>query len=172
MKSYRQRRQFESWLPRLLTSINRSRTRELIPQFASLSRSEKIDKAVSVFRRLADEEPGSEMRPSRRWSLEYFEACAEGAHARRQFLLEEGVFGDKKWLVTPERVQPQMEIGNLEPSAYSDTTGQEVSQLAKLMFHEYFGVKNLLSIPEPSDLMAWIASRVSFAKRVDLPPRA
>jgi len=155
MKSGPRRR--EAWLPRLIAHLNSRRTRALIPEFGSLPAAEKIDRAVRVFRRLADEEPDADLRPSRRWSLEYMEACARGAGARRQFLIDEGVFEGGELLVAPARVQPQMEIGNLDPASYSGSFSQEVAALRALMFQEYFGVKSLLAIPEAADLVACIA---------------
>jgi hypothetical protein len=69
MENSEPRRQSEAWLPRLLTSLNRPRTQELIPQFAALSREEKAHKAISVFQQLTDNEPNVDMGPSRRWPL-------------------------------------------------------------------------------------------------------
>jgi hypothetical protein len=162
-------RQREAWIPRLFASINSPRTRELVPSFASLTCAERIAMAVSVFRRLAEEDPNNGMRPSRKWSLEYFEACAEGAAARRQFLVEEGVFEAGDRLVVPERVQPQMELGNLHASAFPGPFERDIANLARLMFHEYFGVKNLLSFPDASDVVAWIALGFPLARRAVLP---
>jgi hypothetical protein len=160
----------EGLLQRLLASINSPRTCELIPQLTSQSPAEKIARAASVFRRLVDEEPNSALKPCRSWSLDYFEACAEGARARRQFLVDEGVFAHEERLTVPERVKPQMEIGNLEPSRYSGPFAEEVGDLARLMFHEYFGVKNMLSLPDPADLVAWLTQHLPFARRLGLPP--
>ena len=86
MDSFELHRQSEAWLPRLFASVNQPRTQELIPEFAALSRKEKVDKAISLFRQLADQEPISELRPSRRWSLEYFQACGGGGRPEGSFL--------------------------------------------------------------------------------------
>lgn len=167
MEDSRGHRRAEAWLPRLLASMNRPRTRALVPEIGDLTRADKIDKALGVFRQLVDVETDPGMQRARRWSLEYFEACAEGGEARRQFLIDEGVFGEGGRLVVPDRVLPQMEIGNLEPSIYAGPFAQQVAEIVRLMFREYFGVKNLLSLPEAADLAAWIIR--PLARRMSRP---
>ncbi len=162
-------RQREAWLPRFFSTINGPRTRQLIPQLEALTRAEKLEKAIHLFRALADEEPDPAMKPSRSWSIEYFEACAEGSGALRQFLADEGVLGQGS-LKVPARVQPQMEVVNLDPAVYPESLRQDVADLTQLMFCEFFGVKSLLSFPEPADIWAWLAANVPFIPHLELSP--
>lgn len=162
-------RQFEAWLPALFVQLNYPRTKVLIPEINTLSPETKIEKATSIFKKLLVEEHDPAMEPSRQWSLEYFQACSQGSGAKRQFLIDEGIFEDGERLHRPERVQPQMEIINFNPLVYQEPLREEVRDLTRLVFNEYFGVKNSLSFPDRADLLAALSLRIPLLKRLPLP---
>lgn len=162
-------RQFESWLPFILVKLNLARTRELIPELVVLSPRQKLERAIDLFEQLLTLEPDDVTRASRQWSLEYFQACMQGHNQRRQFLVEEGVFSTGEILRCPERVRPQMEIANLNPRCYPASLQQELQEVTRLMFFEYFGVKNVLSFPETADIIASLSLRIPALRSVKLP---
>ena len=142
--------QVEAILPKLFAAINKPRTRELIPEIRE-SVNERTKRAISLLRKLAVSD--ADMREQRQWSLEYYTACLEGK--RREFLIEEGVFYGGEFLYRPERVKPGMEFVNLNPDNYPEPLKTEAREITELMFLEYFGVKNLISFPDPDDIRAW-----------------
>ena len=162
-------RQKEAILPRLLTEINLLRTKQLIPELADPP-SIKIEQAINLFEELVSYEKDEKMKASRQWSREYFQACAEGSKARRDFLIEEGVlYGrDGEYLYCPPRVQPQMEIANFKPSDCPEHLQNDVEEMMKLMYAEYFGVKNLLSFPDRADIIASLSNWISPLNRIRL----
>lgn len=166
------REQNEALLPRLFILFNYERTKKLVPQHTAFTREEKIDKAITLFTRLLTEEKDKTMRPCRQWSLEYFRAYARGAKARREFLIEEGVFKDREFLTRPPRVKPQMEILNISSRVHEDPIRTDILEMCYLTFGEFFVVKNLLSFPSAADILSVLSSKVSLFRFFKLsPPR-
>lgn len=161
--------QFKAWLPMLLVMLNYIRTKELIPELATPSPAEKIERAIRLFKHLLAEEKDDEKKSWRQWSLEYFQACGQGAKSRREFLIEEGVFAEGKFLKCPRNVKPQMEICNLNPFSYSGLLQKEARELTIFMFSEYVGVKNLLSFPEFADIQATLSFKIPWLKFLSIP---
>lgn len=162
------RTQTEALLPRLFVLFNYERTKKLVPQHTAFSREEKIDKAIALFKRLIVEEKDRDMRPSREWSLEYFQAYARGPEARREFLIDEGVFNGKNFLTCPTRVKPQMEIMNISSHSHEDPIRTDILEMCYLTFSEFFVVKNLLSFPETADIITALSAKMSFLRMLRL----
>lgn len=160
--------QTEALLPRLFVLFNYERTKKLVPQHSAFSREEKIAKAVALFKRLIAEEKEKDMRPSREWSLEYFQAYANGPEARREFLIDEGVFSRENFLNCPARVKPQMEIMNISSHIHDDPIRSDILEMCYLTFSEFFVVKNLLSFPEMADIITSLAVKVPFLRKLRL----
>ncbi|MBU1088838.1 hypothetical protein KKA02_03100 [Patescibacteria group bacterium] len=153
-------------VPMALVDIRLSRSERLIPEVRELKFGAKIEKAVDLLGRLKER---GYMPEQRQWSIDYFGACLNGPEARRQFLIEGEVFCGGEHLLCPSVVIPRMEFANLDPSNHINSIKQDVEEMMKLMFAEYFLAKDAISFPNRFDLVDLVRRKLHLDGLVRMP---